>query len=322
MEGKLCPLPSFEPTAFKNFVKREYPHSLNTSSDSTWPYLPAASLHNDEDGDQIMGGPEINEVMHKTSASVIRYIWTIKTDVAIYTIDGKPAVAKRLRSRWELEVLKELHNVRAKNIVPLITIAQENSPRPLIVMENFVEIVDWPVSLDECFSFGHQLADTIMFIHSRLICHLDIKPHNLVINEATRELFLIDFGLSVRLSDKEARIKGARGTPGWTAPELNIDPLCTKTTLGSWEVELDDSIVFSAVLADTWAVGKVIHWLTTRPSGWEKRLELLGGIATKLMHDIPALRLDLGTACSEIMHAETSSIDGMTEDSLRNTVLV
>ncbi|PVF95392.1 kinase-like protein, partial [Serendipita vermifera] len=92
----------------------------------------------------------------------------------------------------------------------------------------------------------YQLLDVVAFIHSKLIAHLDIKPDNLVVDTSAREILLIDFGLSVRLPNKEATLKGARGTPGWVAPELNLQ--------GS----LDSDVVFSPILADTWAVGKVI----------------------------------------------------------------
>ncbi|CAG8701148.1 11951_t:CDS:2 [Acaulospora colombiana] len=262
MEGKILPHPSFEPSMWRSYIKREHPFSLNSrTNDSDRPgHNPlATSPQNNSDNDQVMEDAEIDE----------------KKNVAIYAIDGKPAVVKRLCSQWELEVLRELHTMRAKNIVPLVTIAHEFSPRPLVVMEKFVEIVD-------------------------------IKPDNIVVNKANQELLLIDFGLSERLLHKEAMIKGSRGTPGWTAPELNLGLSYTKTDSGSLQAELEGGVVFRAVSADAWAVGKVIQWLVTRPSLWEERLGLLRDVAAKLMHDIPSLRLDLGIAASQIMHAAES----------------
>ena len=65
-----------------------------------------------------------------------------------------------------------------------------------------------------------QLAEGIYYLHSRNIAHRDIKLDNVLIEETTRAIKLIDFGFSVVTPSDGGKLKIFCGTPSYMAPEL------------------------------------------------------------------------------------------------------
>ncbi|RXW12073.1 hypothetical protein EST38_g13781 [Candolleomyces aberdarensis] len=63
------------------------------------------------------------------------------------------------------------------------------------------------------------LLDGVAYLHKNRIAHLDLKPDNLVYNNAG-QLKIIDFGLAVRVEGEDTEVQGYCGTQGWTAPEV------------------------------------------------------------------------------------------------------
>ncbi len=71
-----------------------------------------------------------------------------------------------------------------------------------------------PNAPDELRAVLRQLLEVLAYVHHRGVCHLDLKPANLLLDRAGR-LHLLDFGLSVRRGEL-----GRGGTPFFAAPEL------------------------------------------------------------------------------------------------------
>ena len=46
--------------------------------------------------------------------------------------------------------------------------------------------------------FINKILNAINYLHEKQICHLDLKPENIIINTATKEFKIIDFGFSSR----------------------------------------------------------------------------------------------------------------------------
>lgn len=67
-----------------------------------------------------------------------------------------------------------------------------------------------------------QLLDTCKFIHELGVCHRDLKPDNILVDEFFT-LFLIDFNVAVKFSNPdEDEITGGTGLKQWSAPETRI----------------------------------------------------------------------------------------------------
>ena len=62
-----------------------------------------------------------------------------------------------------------------------------------------------------------QIVSALEYLHVNRILHRDIKLGNIFINEKM-ELKIGDFGLSVRLKDKEEKRYTTCGTPNYIAP--------------------------------------------------------------------------------------------------------
>ena len=64
----------------------------------------------------------------------------------------------------------------------------------------------------------YQLIDAVEYIHMMKICHWDLKPENLLLDNKNN-LKIIDFGLS-NLYDKEDKLKTTCGSPCYASPEM------------------------------------------------------------------------------------------------------
>lgn len=78
------------------------------------------------------------------------------------------------------------------------------------------------VPLETFFDVALKVVDILGHIHSRNIIHKDINPSNFVINPATGQLKVIDFGISTQLSRENPTLKNPRvleGTLAYISPE-------------------------------------------------------------------------------------------------------
>ena len=103
----------------------------------------------------------------------------------------------------------------------------------------------WPgVGVSRALKYVRQVIEAVQHIHSRGVVHRDLKLENVVINEDSHELKLVDFGFA-----REDRMEVMRseicGTPNYMAPELHLrEKHLSKPT-------------------DIWAIGVIIYYLLT-----------------------------------------------------------
>ena len=75
-----------------------------------------------------------------------------------------------------------------------------------------------------------QIVDSLIYIHSKNILHLDIKQENIIINKYIKHIKIIDFGLS-SIMDRVSKstTKSYCGTKGYACPSLVRHTQCVYT---------------------------------------------------------------------------------------------
>lgn len=148
----------------------------------------------------------------------------------------KPSKIKR-----EYHILKHLSH---PNIIRILDVVKCPHLRTAsLVLEHFPH-VDFRelyprLGLDDIREYTRQLLEGLDYMHSRGVMHRDIKPFNVLINPATKQLKIIDFGLAeYYFPSKENNTKVA--SLYYKAPELYLS-----------NTQYDYRV-------DTWAVGMIL----------------------------------------------------------------
>ena len=121
-------------------------------------------------------------------------------------------------------------------VVPVHALHVDAAGRPRLVLKR-IEGESWAAVLDredpearsearlvEHLRVWLRVSEALRFAHSRGIIHRDIKPDNVMVG-AFGEVYLLDWGIAVRVGEGDARIprldreNASAGTPGFAAPE-------------------------------------------------------------------------------------------------------
>ena len=115
-----------------------------------------------------------------------------------------------------------------------------------------------------------QLVDAVSYCHSQQIVHFDIKLDNIMYNEDTGKVTLLDFGLSDCIVDGEDSFTKRVGSNEYHAPEL------LQSRIQS----------FSGTKVDIWTLGVVFFTLLTArfPLTKQKREDVVRGKGLELTY--------------------------------------
>ncbi|KAH8976455.1 kinase-like domain-containing protein [Lactarius deliciosus] len=153
----------------------------------------------------------------------------------------------------ELEILQCLQTLDShqNHTIPLLHVIR--SPDDIVI------IMLWQLSLDTFLgacpnmklSLSEQFLEGVSYLHEHRVAHLDLKPNNVLIGFSDAspplpKLSIIDFGASVRVESEETVVEGYRGTPSWSAPEIESDHNHRKG--------------YSAIRADRWSCGRMLQY--------------------------------------------------------------
>ncbi|XYI03928.1 AAA family ATPase [Sorangium sp. So ce1128] len=153
---------------------------------------------------------------------------------AVRSADGCPVILKVLdprRSRpKDIERLKHEYAIgKALNheaiVAPLALETYEGLPA--LVLEDFGgesldHFMDAPMSIERFLDLAVRIVAGVAELHQRDIIHKDLKPQNILVNAATGQVKLADFGLASRLSREQAPAGPPRlieGSLPYLAPE-------------------------------------------------------------------------------------------------------
>ena len=77
-----------------------------------------------------------------------------------------------------------------------------------------------PLDAEQVAQWGLQATEALAHAHQRNVIHRDVKPSNLILDDAEGRIWLTDFGLAKRLDDVTLSMTGAMlGTPRYMSPE-------------------------------------------------------------------------------------------------------
>jgi predicted ATPase/class 3 adenylate cyclase len=151
------------------------------------------------------------------------------------TSDGRRVVLKTLRGpypppeqatrfRRELDTTRGANGPGAIEVLAFDTLGDTVA----IVLEDFGGTslaTSWAArkpSLEGQLRLAARIVDALAHVHERNVVHKDVNPSNVVWNDATGEVKLIDFGISARRSRSNVALSGTNaieGTLSYIAPE-------------------------------------------------------------------------------------------------------
>lgn len=172
-------------------------------------------------------GYQVKEQIHESRSSIIYK--------GISLSDKKPVILKLLkkeypsseeiaRFRREYEVTK---SISFEGVIQAYKLEKYKNTL-VMVMEDFggETFLSWINSkkpkMEEFLFFAIKLVDALIQIHSQNIMHKDVNPNNIMINSKSKQLKLVDFGISSQLSHENALIFNPikfEGTLAYMSPE-------------------------------------------------------------------------------------------------------
>ena len=168
---------------------------------------------------------EIKKIIGEGTFGVVKLAKNKQTgeDVAIKIMQKKKILLLEGKKNIEREI-NVLKNLRHPNIVHLYSVIQTNE-NIFLIMEYVEgkELFDYIVLKEklpeeEACIYFQQIISGIEYLHKMNVTHRDIKPENLLINEKTKELKIVDFGLSCNFNNQ--LLSTACGSPSYAPPEM------------------------------------------------------------------------------------------------------
>ncbi|MGA9119264.1 MAG: SpoIIE family protein phosphatase [Bacteroidota bacterium] len=166
------------------------------------------------------------ELTHGAASLILRAVRTADgVPVIVKTpLPGKGSLKESVRLYHEYELLRSIGLpgvVRAHGLVKM-------RGEPALILEDFggtsleVHLRSHRLDLAAVLRIALQVVSTLGEIHARRIVHKDVNPSNLIINPATEEVKVTDFGIASQIPGEMASAGGAlvlEGTLPYMSPE-------------------------------------------------------------------------------------------------------
>ncbi|MFO0576260.1 MAG: AAA family ATPase [Polyangia bacterium] len=165
------------------------------------------------------------------SITTCTYLGQRKTDGARVLIKmckaEYPSARDVLRLRHEYTLLKELGDKGLAG-VPRVQGLESHGTGVALILEALpgralsAVVKETPLDLVTVLHIGSELAGFLDALHHHQVIHKDIKPQNILYNPSTQQVFVVDFGISTRLSQetiKATNPEALEGTLAYLSPE-------------------------------------------------------------------------------------------------------
>lgn len=117
------------------------------------------------------------------------------------------------------------------------------------------------------------LCDVISYLHSQKVIHRDIKPNNILIEDGTNQVYLIDFGVSKICKHTHTFTENDMGTTRYMPPENYQFDIETK----------DEKFIQITRKFDVWSLGCLIFQVLTMETPWYN-IKTEEAVGAKLMN--------------------------------------
>ncbi len=178
--------------------------------------------------ESVLQGYLLKDILHEGDEAVVYR--------ASSTAEKKPPVIAKMtrheyptsrhlgRLRREYAILRDLEGLHTPKPIGL----EEREHGLVLVMSdighgNLSELMSKRrLGIEESLRIAISLLDVLASVHSRKVIHKDVTPRNILVDERTLDVYLIDFGISARLSQEVQKMGAAtalEGTLLYIAPE-------------------------------------------------------------------------------------------------------
>jgi serine/threonine protein kinase len=173
---------------------------------------------------------------------------------------------RQSRAEREADIMRRLGMLKHENIVKFLDHAFLDGSHLVIIMELIegTSLDEWlenrycdgssGVTLDETRHIVMQLAEGMAAVHAENIAHRDLKPGNLIFDEVTGKLVIVDFGLS-KMHNSNSTMTSTNnqiGTLLYMSPE-----------------QIDGDIEGISFPSDIWSIGIIWHEMITNYTPFE-----------------------------------------------------
>ncbi|EKE40305.1 protein kinase, putative [Entamoeba nuttalli P19] len=144
-------------------------------------------------------------------------------------------IMKELKHPNVIELVDHFYTVLPNYKEPCLNLVTECYPESLHQMLHDYAAEQLPIPLRHARLFTYQLCRGLSYIHSKGICHRDLKPQNILVNRQNLELKICDFGAAKVLEANQPNTAYIC-TRYYRAPELIFGCVDYTTSIDIWSV--------------------------------------------------------------------------------------